>query len=336
MVNIAILGAGFMGKTHSLAYQKMEDVKLVAICDINDKIGKALADSSNCEYYADCENMLKAVHIDVIDICLPTFFHEKYTLLAAKYRKHVFCEKPATLDRDALKRMIDTIEKAGTQFMVGQVIRFWPEYVHAKKMYNKSEFGTIKEVYASRLSVHPEWSEWYRKAENSGGALFDLHLHDIDILCYIFGKVKKVYAVGKKNEYDCWNHISTILSFENGVNAVVEGIIEMPNNYPFTMSLRITGDEKALDYRMIAGSNLGDVSQAIRETRIYAMDNNIEILPVNGQDPYETELRYFVDCIKNNVPANKILPKDVAYVLKVIHAIKKSLEIEDAILIDSM
>ena len=90
--------------------------------------------------------------------------------------------------------MLHAAEEAGVQFAVGQAVRFWPEYVKAKELYDSGALGTVKYARASRLSVHPAWSEWYRRPENSGGGLFDLHLHDIDYLCYIFGKVKQVYA----------------------------------------------------------------------------------------------------------------------------------------------
>lgn len=112
-------------------------------------------------------------------------------------------------------------------------------------MVEAGELGTIKYARASRLSEHPAWSEWYRRAENSGGGLFDLHLHDIDYLCYLFGKVKQVYAVGRKNSVGCWNHVATSLTFENGMEATAEGILEMPSGFPFTTELNVVGDKKA-------------------------------------------------------------------------------------------
>ena len=74
---------------------------------------------------------------------------------------------------EALDRMLDAAEKAGVQFAVGQAVRFWPEYVKTKQLYDAGALGTVKYARASRLSVHPAWSEWYRKPENSGGGLFD-------------------------------------------------------------------------------------------------------------------------------------------------------------------
>lgn len=325
MVNVAIVGAGFMGKTHLTAYKAMNNVTVTAVCDLGEKAGRALAEEAGCPWYADGETMLREAAVDVVDICLPTFLHEQYVLLGAKYKKHVICEKPVTLSMEALDRMLAAVKEAGVQFAVGQAVRFWPEYVKTKELYDAGDLGTVKYARASRLSVHPAWSEWYRKPENSGGGLFDLHLHDVDYLCYLFGKVKQVYAVGQKNDVGCWNHVASSLTFENGVQATAEGIIEMPKGFPFTMELNVVGDEKSVSYRMRAGANLEDVASAIRETWLYGGDEP-EKLAIEPYDAYQSELEDFIGHIDAGTPITSITPEDVRHVLQVIHAIRTSLE----------
>ena len=73
---------------------------------------------------------------------------------------------PSSASRQA--RMLAAVSEAGVQFAVGQAVRFWPEYVKTKELYDAGELGVVKYARASRLSVHPLWSEWYRKPENSG------------------------------------------------------------------------------------------------------------------------------------------------------------------------
>ena len=325
MVNVAIIGAGFMGKTHLTVYQNMNHAKVTAVCDLNEKQGRALAEEVGCNWYPDGEQMLAAEQIDVVDICLPTFLHEQYALLAAKHHKHIICEKPVTLELDSLDRMLTAAEAAGVQFAVGQAVRFWPEYVKTKELYDSGALGTVQYARASRLSVHPKWSEWYRRAENSGGGLFDLHLHDIDYLCYLFGKVKQVYAVGQRNSVGCWNHVASSLTFENGVQATAEGIIEMPEGFPFTMELNVVGDRQAVSYRMRAGVNLEDVASAVRETWLYGGEGARQ-LDIEPFDAYQNELTHFIDHIDAGTPITEITPADIRHVLHVIHAIKTSLE----------
>ena len=124
--------------------------------------------------------------------------------------------------------------------------------------------------------------------KNSGGGLFDLHLHDIDYLCYLFGKVKQVYAVGRKNSVGCWNHVATSLTFENGMEATAEGILEMPSGFPFTTELNVVGDKKAYCYHMGAGANLENIAAASRSTTVYG-DGKAETLAIDPYDAYQKD-----------------------------------------------
>ncbi len=325
MLKIAIIGAGFMGKTHAECYQNMANVELVAICDVNEKQVKSLASEYSCQYVLDYNDILCNKEIDIVDICLPTFLHEEYVVKAAQSGKHVFCEKPITLTQSAFDNMINAVEKANVKLAVGQVLRFWPEYAYAKEQYDNQSFGKIKLVYASRRATHPNWSDWFKKRENSGGGLFDLHLHDLDYLCYVFGTVKQVYAIGAKNEAGCWNHINTSLTFENGISVMAEGIMDMPSTYPFSTTLRFIGEKAALECTMVAGNNLEDVGSSIRKSVWYESDKNTT-LDIDLYDAYLLELQYFVDCIENDKELDKISIKSVKHVFSVLLAIEKSLE----------
>lgn len=325
MINVAVLGAGFMGKTHVTAYQTIRNAKVTAVCNRNEAHGRELAKLAGCEWFSNAEDLLQTAEVDVIDICLPTFLHEQYALLGAKYKKHIICEKPVSLSNESLDRMLEAAEKAGVQFVVGQVVRFWPEYVKVKELLDSGSLGQVKYAHASRLSVHPAWSEWYRKVENSGGGLFDLHLHDVDYLCYLFGRVKQVYAIGQKNDVGCWNHVATSLSFENGVQATAEGIIEMPAGFPFTTELNIVGDKQSVSHRMCAGKNLENISSAIRETWLYGKGEP-ELLNIDPYDGYRKELENFINHLDANTPITAITPDNIRHVLSVILAIQESLE----------
>ena len=147
----------------------------------------------------------------------------------------------------------------------------------------------------------------------------------MDYLCYLFGKVRQVYAVGQKNDVGCWNHVASSLTFENGVQATAEGIIEMPKGFPFTMELNVVGDKKSVSYRMRAGTNLEDVASAVRETWLYGGDEP-QLLDIDPFDAYQRELEDFIGHIEASTPITSITPEDVRHVLSVILAIRTSLE----------
>ena len=327
MVKVGIIGTGFIGNAHAAACRNAKTMILGAICDVNEASGKKAAEENGCKYYRDAEEMLQKEDIDMVDICLPTFLHEQYVLLAAKYKKNVICEKPITLTLESMDRMISATREAGVLFMVAQVVRFWPEYVEIKKLYDEGKFGEIKMVYASRMAQHPNWTEWHKNPKNSGGGLFDLHLHDIDYLRYIFGEVKSVYAVGWQSETGCWNHVTTSLIFKNGVRAVAEGAFEMTEKHPFTMTFRLVGETRTADYKLIAGFNLEDVGNSKREAILYENGSDPMVIPADATvDAYQAELEYFADCIEKEKPAEMVSIESSRDVVRIMLAIQKSLE----------
>jgi len=77
--------------------------------------------------------------------------------------------------------------------MVAQVIRFWPEYVKLKEIFDSGSLGKMVSISCARLSPTPTWAwnNWLLDSERSGGALLDLHIHDTDFLLYLLGKPQK-------------------------------------------------------------------------------------------------------------------------------------------------
>lgn len=331
MLRIGIMGTGFIGSQHAASYANIEGAQVVAIADVNKNAGKKLADDYNCAFYEDAEEMLKTESLDIVDVCLPTFLHEKYVLLAFQHEAHVLCEKPFTLSYESAKKMVEAAENAGKTFMIGQVIRFWPEYVRAKELYDAGEFGPIKLMTMARLAQHPNWTTWHRDPMKSGGGLFDLHVHDVDYACHLFGDVEQIYAIGEKDKNDCWNHVLTTLTFKNGQRASIEGAFEMTENYPFTMNMRIVGHKATYEYNFIAGFNLENVGGAVRNAVLFKNGNNPDVQKIDETDAYFLELQYFINQISEGKPVYQALPRHSLYVMKVMLAIQKSLETKSVV-----
>ena len=330
-MNVGIIGTGFIGAIHAAAYKNIPGIKVAAIADTNQEAGSKLAKEHGSRFYTDAEEMVTKESLDIVDVCLPTFLHEKYVLMAIAHGKHVICEKPFATQLDEAERMIAAAEKAGVTFMIAQVIRFWPEYIRAKEIHDSGVFGNIKMIYANRLAQHPNWSTWHRDVKKSGGGLFDLHIHDVDYLCYLLGDVERVYAIGDKDKNNCWNHVTSSLVFKKGGQAAVEGAFEMNDNYPFSMGLRIVGEKAAFDYSFRAGFNLEDVGGASRSAVLFKNGSQPEVQKIDEFDAYQKELEYFTGCIRDGRPVAEALPTHSLYVLKVIMAIQESLETGKAV-----
>ncbi len=320
-MRVVIIGAGYMGRTHADAYREIEGAELAGICDISAEAGDRFASAYGVKSYQSYDEVLED-SIDAVDICLPTSLHEEYIIKASEAGKSIFCEKPLTLTEDSLERIVSAVKKNGTYLQIGQVVRFWPEYEFAKSKADNGEYGDIMMATASRCSTHPTWSEWYRKPENSGGGLFDLHMHDVDFLVYLFGKVRSVYAIGRKNGLGAWNYVETSLVFANGAMATAEGIIDMPKSFPFSTQLKIAGTKGASISTMRAGANLENISSAVRDTFWYPDEGEPVCVDLELYDAYKKELEHFVAGKEDG----KVDLESVCHSVRVILAAKQSLE----------
>ena len=327
MLNIAIIGSGFIAGAHAAAINNSEKVNLAGIANPNEVSVKKAAEAAGCKWFTDIEKMLKEEDIDIVDICVPTFLHEQYVLMAAKHGKNILCEKPVALNVESFDNMVKAAEEAGVRFMVAQVLRFWPEYVDIKKRYAAGEFGEVKYVYANRLGQHPTWTKWHVDPAKSGGGLYDMMLHDIDFVRYVFGPVKEVYAAGWQSETGCWNHVMANLIFENGVKAGIEGSMAMTDNYPFNMNFRIVGENKSEEYNLSAGLNLEDVASAKRQEIIFENGKDPVLADVDqSEDAYQNEIEYFADCVESGKETDIVPLEENRNVLEIEAAIQKSLE----------
>ena len=207
MLKVGLIGCGFMGAMHANCYKNIEGVEIVALADIRNEKAIALAEGTNAKLFADGMDLIENADVDIIDICLPTYLHAKYALAAMDKVKYLFVEKPVTLTPDEADELIKKSEKTGCNVQVGQVIRFWDEYVALKDMLASGDYGKVINANFRRLSPRPDWgwNNWLLDNKLSGGAAQDLHIHDIDFALSIFGEPKQLYSAqnttGEKRSY---------------------------------------------------------------------------------------------------------------------------------------
>lgn len=321
MIHVGLVGLGFIGRAHLKAFEALPNAKVIQICSrsSDDEVLNDFTGEITFEYDA----LLSNEEIDVIDICVPTFLHEEYIVKAAKAGKNIICEKPLALTVEATKRIIQIVEKMNVRLFVGHVLRFWPAYQKIKQMGEKGDFSAIETLHAKRLGQVPAWSEWFQHPEKSGGALFDLHLHDIDFAYYLLGEVESVYAVGQQNNFGAWDHIMTTLRFKNQANAFVEASHAMPSEYPFTMSLRAQAQDATIDFKLVAGKNIEHINQS--QFILYEGKDKSEII-VEEADAFKNELAYFIYCLENNQENKVITLDDVLYIIELLESIEQSLK----------
>ena len=247
MLKVGLIGCGFMGEMHANCYKNIEGVSLVALADVRAERAAALAVGTDATLYADGKELIERADVDIIDICLPTYLHAEYALLAMDKVRYVFVEKPVALTVEEGRALIEKSKQTGAMVQVGQVIRFWDEYVELRGILESGKYGKVVNANFRRLSPRPEWgwNNWLLDFKLSGGAGQDLHIHDVDYALSLFGEPEKFYSVknktGEKNSY-----VNTLLEYSNFVVSV-EGTWDLPATHPFEATFRVVFENAVVE-----------------------------------------------------------------------------------------
>jgi predicted dehydrogenase len=250
MIRIAVVGLGFMGKTHLGIYNSLHNAEITALCDKSpDRVNLTSLDGggnidtsggsvdfSDVQKYTDFDEMLDAGGFDAVDITLPTDTHVMFASKALKAGYHVFVEKPLALDYESAMLIAATAEESGKICSVGQCLRFWPLYTEVKKIIDSRQFGSIRHAEFGRYSPPATWAVegWLGKSGRSGGASLDLHVHDVDMILNLFGKPRSVRSVGVPDGSGFFSHISTVYQYPD-ISVTSTGGWGFAPTFPFNM-----------------------------------------------------------------------------------------------------
>lgn len=327
MFNTALIGAGYIAQNHIDAFAQLPNAQISAlICRSRERgEGAARRIGPHCRWYPSLEEALAGRALQIVDICTPSDLHERYTLEAAQAGCHVLCEKPAALTVESFDRMTAACRDGGVRLMIAQVLRWWPEYRAAAGWIKQGRLGRLHMLSLKRLSQHPAWSNWHRDPNRSGGALFDLAIHDYDFLYSLFGLPRQVHAVGWKSPSGCWNHIAAVFAWDSGVRAVCETSMEMPGPFPFSVECRAAGDGGALAYQSGSSKNLHEFSA--RDSLLWYPCGAQEpsVLPVPQTDMFQEEIAAFLTALEDGTPL-PVPPEQSREVLQLACAVRRSLE----------
>lgn len=300
MINMALVGTGFIGKVHAESIKRLPNAKLTAVVSGSGEKGAAFAKEYGAKVYPNLEALFAEGDADAVDICAPTCLHADMAIAAASAGKHVLCEKPIALTLADADRMIKAVAKYKVKAMVGHTMRFWPEYVKAKEIIESGELGKPLNAFCERLAATPDWHKggWGFDERKSGGASVDLHIHDLDYLIWLFGTPRSVSALGvyDKNLGGVY-HINSCIEFACGTSASVIGGWGFSSTFPFTMSFRIFCEKGTVEWLFRAGKNIEERSRKAKLT-VYKKDGTTSEPSVGDDDAYFLECKYFVDCIE--------------------------------------
>ena len=312
MIKVGLIGCGFMGAMHSNCYKNIEGVEVVAFADVRKEKAIELAKGTNAEIYGDGVELIEKANVDIIDICLPTYLHAKYALIAMDKVKYLFVEKPVTLSIEEAKEMLEKSRRTNCSVQVGQVIRFWDEYVELQKIVENQKYGKVINANFRRLSPRPlwGWNNWLLDGKLSGGAAQDLHIHDIDYVLSLFGLPKKFYSLKNKNGEQN-SYINTLMEYENFV-VTVEGTWDLPSSRPFEASFRVVFEKATVENS--GGKFMLYTDNGAEEIKIEKkqLKGGVEGGNISDLGGYYNELLCFVNKAKSQEKIERATLKDAS------------------------
>ena len=203
-LRVAVIGVGGIAQNQHLpAYEKIDNVDVVAVCDINEPRVKMVAEKFNVpKACTDYKEILEMDNLDAIDICTPNYLHSVIACAALEKGLHVLCEKPDAVSVAEAEKMKAAAEKSGKCLMVIRNNRYWPTSGFLKKFIGDGKMG---EIYAARCGWQrrrgiPGRGGWFTtKAQSGGGPLIDLGVHMIDLALWLMGNPTPVAAAHTTN-----------------------------------------------------------------------------------------------------------------------------------------
>lgn len=319
-MRVGIVGAGSMGRVHAAAWARA-DADLVAISAEPGTVPTELATGVGARACATLDELLAAV--DVVDICVPTHHHHEVALAAAAAGRHVICEKPLARTSSQARDMIAACRTAGVQLHVAHVVRFFGEYVAAKRLVDRGAIGIPAVLRYSRSTYQPRGraDDWFADPVRSGGLLLDLMIHDIDQARWIAGDVDTVYArsLARQRPDAGVDHCLAILRHHDGAITHLEASWAYPQPV-FRTRFEIAGTTGVLDHD-------SDRDAPIRSVRAHT--EAAPDVPVPGspmaESPYATQLHSFLDVLRGEATP-VVTAEDGLAALLVAEAAERSLQ----------
>ena len=205
-LNVGLIGAGFMGKAHSLAYVAMPMFFWPApaipvrktIVDVSDSIAAEAAQRFGFEKStSNWRSVVEDPEIDIIDIATPNHLHAEIAIAAAEAGKHIISEKPLARSGDEAKTMYDAVKNAGIVHMVAFNYRRTPAVALAKKYIDEGAIGDIlnfRGTYLQDWSADPDGPlSWrFQKSIAGSGSLGDIGTHVVDMARFLCGEITQV------------------------------------------------------------------------------------------------------------------------------------------------
>jgi predicted dehydrogenase len=324
-MKVGLCGYGPMGRTHAQLITKHDGVQLVAVADVQADLRARAQTEMGVQTFESGEALIDARIADVVFVCAPTYLHAPLTIRALNVGAHVFCEKPMGLNPTQCTAMITAARRADRMLIIGQVLRFWPEYVFLKQAVESGRYGRLQSLSMTRIGgVSIGFERWFLDEKRGGMQIFDRHIHDTDLTIWLLGlpEAVQVFGVEKEARTDGGIVHSFTRYLYKGLAISAEGSADLPTKFPFTMGYRAVFDNAAIEYSSRQTPTLKLYTSGEPETPelpqpLGEVQSGLNIASASG---YFLEEVYFFDCIRKGRRPQIVTPESARDTIRVVRA----------------
>ncbi len=245
VIRVGYIGTGGIARRQARDLAAMEDVEIVAGCDISKEALRRFAEEYEvAQTFEDYNDLLQLEDLDAVSVCTPNFMHKEPTIAALKAGKHVLVEKPMAMNAEEAQAMVDAAEASEATLVMGFQRRLEPAPQTLKRFIDDGRIGNVlfARVQALRRLGIPNWGVFGQKELQGGGPLIDIGVHLIEVAHFLMGEPAPVtasaqmftYAGDRPSDVHCpwagWDHETYnvedlavgFVRFENGATMAVE------------------------------------------------------------------------------------------------------------------
>ena len=292
-LGFALIGCGGMGRSEARVLREVPRARLVAVCDVSEAAAREFgAEMGVAAVETDHKRLLEREDVGAVMVATPNGLHTQIVLDACAAGKHVFCEKPFAFTVAECDAMMAAAEGAGVRLMVGHVLRLLPLFQRVIDVFDSGVLGRPVAAQITRIGWLGDPAARYRlRKELTGGLLYDITVHEIDLLHRLCGPTRSVYAlmdnfVQKQVDYE--DNAQLLLRFRSGASAHLLASLASRMSASFGT---LVGELGALRYDHSRGEITYKVSGEGQEPV------QLSVKRSDGENGYLRELRSFVEWV---------------------------------------
>lgn len=201
-VRLGLLGCGDIAQTHLEAISSVKRVRLTSVQDLDPQAAQRAAEKYGARTVSSADEIFHDPAIDAVVLCVPPAHHFEFIKKAIASGKHTLCEKPFTItvkEAEEIKRLASSSDRL---VMMASKFRFVEDVIEARKLVQSGILGEIvmaEVIFCSIVNMEKRWNS--NRAVSGGGVLIDNGSHAVDVVKYLVGPIKSVYAqAGKRTQ----------------------------------------------------------------------------------------------------------------------------------------